>query len=47
MGHRQCCKEDFPITESVAARAIALPFYNKLTKDEVSYVVDNLADILK
>ncbi|MCK4598788.1 DegT/DnrJ/EryC1/StrS family aminotransferase [Candidatus Bipolaricaulota bacterium] len=38
---------DFPITESVAARTIALPFYNKLTKDEVSYVVDNLADILK
>lgn len=47
MGHRQCCKEDFPITESVAARTIALPFCNKLTKDEVSYVVDNLADILK
>jgi len=38
---------DFPITEQTASRTIALPFYNKLTKDEVSYVVDNLADILK
>jgi len=47
MGHRQCCKADFPITESVAARTIALPFYNNLTEGEVDCVVDNLADILK
>lgn len=38
---------DFPITESVAARTIALPFYNRLAKREVSYVVENLVDILK
>jgi len=37
----------FSITEQTASRTIALPFYNKLTKDEVSYVVDNLADILE
>jgi len=47
MGHRQCCKEDFPVTESIAARMIALPFYNKLTEEEIKYVVSNLDDILK
>ena len=29
---------DFPITESIGQRTIALPFYNNLTKDEVSQV---------
>jgi len=38
---------DFPITESVGARTIALPFYNNLTEREIDYVVENLADILK
>jgi perosamine synthetase len=33
---------DFPITESVAERTIALPFYNNLTKDEVAIVCDEL-----
>lgn len=33
---------DFPITESVAERTIALPFYNNLTKDEVGIVCDEL-----
>jgi len=47
MGHRQCCKEDFPITESVAARTIALPFYNNLTEGEIEYVVENLDAILR
>jgi len=47
MGHRQCCKEDFLVTESVAARMIALPFYNNLTEGKVDYVVENLDDILR
>jgi len=38
---------DFPVTESIAARTIALPFYNRLTEGEVDYVVENLDDILK
>jgi len=38
---------DFPVTESIAARTIALPFYNKVTKGEVEYVVENLDDILR
>jgi len=35
-------KGDFPVTESVAERTIALPFYNNLTKAEVSIVCDEL-----
>ena len=38
---------DFPITEQIASRTIALPFYNNLTEGEVDYVVENLDDILK
>jgi perosamine synthetase len=38
---------DLPITEHVAERTIALPFYNRLTKGEVDYVVENLDDILR
>lgn len=33
---------DFPVTESIADRTIALPFYNNLTKDEVKIVCDEL-----
>jgi perosamine synthetase len=41
------CKEgDFPVTESVCARTIALPFYNNLSKDEVSIVCRELQEIL-
>jgi len=36
-----------PVTESVAKRTIALPFYNKLTEDEIDYVVENVADIVR
>ena len=36
-----------PITESVAKRTIALPFHNNLREDEIDYVVENLADIVK
>jgi len=38
---------DFPITEHIASRTIALPFYNNLTEGEVDCVVENLDDILK
>jgi len=36
-----------PITESVAQRTIALPFHNNLTEDEIDYVVENVANIIK
>jgi len=38
---------DFPVTESVAARTIALPFYNRLEKGQVEYVVDVLNDLVR
>lgn len=37
---------DFPITESVCERTIALPFYNNLPKDQVEYVCRTLIKIL-
>jgi len=38
---------DFPITESVSERTIALPFYNNLKEEEVEYVVENLKEVMK
>jgi perosamine synthetase len=38
---------DFPTTEYVSDRTIALPFYNNLTEEAIDYIVDNLKDILK
>ncbi|SKA09468.1 DegT/DnrJ/EryC1/StrS family aminotransferase [Selenihalanaerobacter shriftii] len=35
---------DFPITEQVTDSTIALPFYNKLTKQEVQQVVETLKE---
>jgi len=29
---------DFPVTEAVGARSIALPFYNELSEDQIDYV---------
>ncbi len=37
---------DFPVTESVCKSTIALPFYNNLTKDEVSIVCTELKQVL-
>jgi len=37
---------DFPITESVGSRTIALPFYNKLSKNEVDTVCSTLKTVL-
>ena len=37
---------DFPVTESVAARTIALPFYNQMTENEVQTVMEALRDLV-
>ena len=37
-----CKSGDFPITESVCQRTIALPFYNNLSKDDVQTVCETL-----
>ena len=37
-------KGDFPVTESVSQRTIALPFYNNLIQDEVAIVCKTLKD---
>ncbi|OGC13167.1 polysaccharide biosynthesis protein [candidate division WOR-1 bacterium RIFOXYC2_FULL_37_10] len=38
---------DFPITEKIAKRTIALPFYNKLSGTQISYIGNQLRNILK
>ena len=37
---------DFPVTEAVADRTIALPFYNNLREEEIGFIADNLKHIL-
>ena len=37
---------DFPKTEAVASRTIALPFYNRLQREDQIYVVDALKELL-
>ena len=37
---------DFPVTEHMADRTLALPFYNDLTEAEVEYVVSTLKQLL-
>ena len=37
-------KGDFPVTESIAERTIALPFYNNLSEREIDLVVSNLKE---
>lgn len=37
---------DFPITEALASRTMALPFYNRLTEADVDYVVKTLKSLL-
>ena len=39
-------KGDFPVTESIADRTIALPFYNNLTKDDIATVAKTIKQIL-
>lgn len=38
---------DFPVTETVGARSIALPFYNRLREDQIEYVVEALREELE
>jgi len=35
---------DFPITEDVTERTIALPFFNNLTEEQIDYVVEKLKE---
>lgn len=37
---------DFPVTEHIADRTIALPFYNSLTEAEIDYVASTLTQLL-
>ncbi|MEK7376955.1 MAG: DegT/DnrJ/EryC1/StrS family aminotransferase [Candidatus Margulisiibacteriota bacterium] len=37
---------DFPICEAVSDRAIALPFFNSLSKQQIKFVVRNLKEVL-
>lgn len=37
---------DFPVTEAVSARTVALPFHNDLTEAEVDFVVDTFKELL-
>jgi len=37
---------DFPITESLSQRTIALPFHNHLTERDADYVVKALRELL-
>ena len=37
---------DFPVSESIAARALALPMHSRLTADDIAVVTDALRDVL-
>jgi len=37
---------DFPVTEKVSKRTIALPFYNNLKEEEINYVCESLKEII-
>jgi len=38
---------DFPVTEKVSQRTIALPFFNNLKEEEIDYVCENLINIVR
>ena len=38
---------DFPVTERVSERTIALPFFNNLKEEEIDYVCENLVKIIR
>ena len=40
-------KGDFPVTERVSERTIALPFFNNLKEDQIDYVCENLKKIIQ
>ena len=39
-------KRDYPITENVSSRTIALPFYTNLTEEQIDYVVRKLREAI-
>jgi perosamine synthetase len=40
-------KGDFPVTEKVSERTLALPFYNRLEEGQVEYICDELKEIVR
>ena len=38
---------DFPVTERISERTVALPFYNKLTEEQVDFICENLNGIIR
>lgn len=40
-------KGDYPITEMVSERTIALPFYNNLKEEQIDYVCESLKEIIQ
>jgi len=38
---------DFPVTESICERTIALPFHGGLSKEEIVYIADNFKQVLE
>lgn len=38
---------DFPVTEAIAARTIALPFYGNLAEEEIEFVCDHLKELIR
>ena len=38
---------DFPITDDVVGRTIALPFFNNLKEEQIDYVVEKLKEGIK
>ncbi|MBN2183749.1 MAG: DegT/DnrJ/EryC1/StrS family aminotransferase [Candidatus Krumholzibacteriota bacterium] len=40
-------KGDFPAAEEIGSRTLTIPFYPKLTAEEIEYVIENLIDIVR
>jgi perosamine synthetase len=40
-------KGNFPVTEDVSNRTIALPFFNNLKEEQIDYVVEKLKEGIK
>ena len=37
---------DFPVTEQISDRTLALPFYNNLTENDIDYIANTLGELL-
>ena len=37
---------DFPVTENIGQRTLALPFFNNLTEKDIDFVVENVKEVL-